>query len=207
MDHANIAGTCRSTDCTLILNEGDSAKTLAVAGLSVIGRDKFGVFPLKGKLLNVRDASNDKVIGNAEIQNVMKIMGLNIGSQYTTTERLRYGSVMIMTDQDHDGSHIKGLVINFFHHFWPNLLKIPNFLQVFITPIVKCTRRNLTQVFYTTPEYDQWRQQQTEEWKIKYNIILTGGYASFFKKVIKKKTIIDQNITINGISKVYRELI
>ena len=168
LDDANFAGTCRSQDCTLILTEGDSAKTLAVAGLSVIGRDKFGVFPLKGKLLNVRDASNDKVIGNAEIQNVMKIMGLNIGSQYTTTERLRYGSVMIMTDQDHDGSHIKGLVINFFHHFWPNLLKIPNFLQVFITPIVKCTRRNLTQVFYTTPEYDQWRQQQTEEWKIKY---------------------------------------
>lgn len=168
LDDANFAGTRRSQDCTLILTEGDSAKTLAVAGLSVIGRDNFGVFPLKGKLLNVRDASNAKVIGNAEIQNVMKIMGLNIGSQYTTTERLRYGSVMIMTDQDHDGSHIKGLIINFFHHFWPNLLKIPNFLQVFITPIVKCTRRNLTQVFYTTPEYEQWRQQQTEEWKIKY---------------------------------------
>ena len=168
LDDANFAGTRRSQECTLILTEGDSAKTLAVAGLSVIGRDKFGVFPLKGKLLNVRDASNAKVIGNAEIQNVMKIMGLNIGSQYASTDRLRYGSVMIMTDQDHDGSHIKGLIINFFHHFWPSLLEIPNFLQVFITPIVKCTRRNQTQVFYTTPEFDQWRQQQTEEWKIKY---------------------------------------
>ena len=168
LDDANLAGSRRSQECTLILTEGDSAKTLAVAGLSVIGRDKFGVFPLKGKLLNVRDASNAKVIGNAEIQNVMKIMGLNIGSQYATTDRLRYGSVMIMTDQDHDGSHIKGLIINFFHHFWPSLLEIPNFLQVFITPIVKCTRRNQTQVFYTTPEFDQWRQQQTQEWKIKY---------------------------------------
>jgi len=168
LDDANFAGTSRSQSCTLILTEGDSAKTLAVAGLSVIGRDKYGVFPLKGKLLNVREASNAKVMGNAEIQNVMKIMGLNIGSQYTSTERLRYGSVMIMTDQDHDGSHIKGLIVNFFHHFWPSLLKIPNFLQVFITPIVKCTRRNQTRVFYTTPEYDQWQQQQTEEWKIKY---------------------------------------
>ena len=168
LDDANFAGTSRSQDCTLILTEGDSAKTLAVAGLSVIGRDKYGVFPLKGKLLNVREASNAKVMGNAEIQNVMKIMGLNIGSQYTSTERLRYGSVMIMTDQDHDGSHIKGLIVNFFHHFWPSLLKIPNFLQVFITPIVKCTRRNQSCVFYTTPEYDQWQQQQTEEWKIKY---------------------------------------
>ena len=168
LDDANFAGTSRSQECTLILTEGDSAKTLAVAGLSVIGRDNYGVFPLKGKLLNVRDASNDKVIGNAEIQNVMKIMGLNIGSPYTTTERLRYGHIMIMTDQDHDGSHIKGLIVNFFHHFWPEILKIKNFLQVFITPIVKCTRRNLTRTFYTTPEYEQWHQQQTDEWKIKY---------------------------------------
>lgn len=170
LDDANFAGGRRSQECTLILTEGDSAKTLAIAGLSVIGRDKYGVFPLKGKLLNVRDASNGKVIGNAEIQNVMKIMGLNIGVDYTSSDRLRYGHIMIMTDQDHDGSHIKGLIVNFLHHFWPNLLRIPNFLQVFITPIVKCTRRNQTEVFYTTPEFYQWKQRQpeSETWHIKY---------------------------------------
>lgn len=168
LDDANWAGGQRSKDCTLILTEGDSAKTLAVAGLSVIGRDKYGVFPLKGKLLNVRDASNTTVISNNEIQNIMKIMGLNIGTQYTDASKLRYGHVMIMTDQDHDGSHIKGLIINFFQHFWPSLLQIPNFLQVFITPIVKCTRRGESEVFYTTPEFDAWRQIHREGWKIKY---------------------------------------
>ena len=169
LDDANHAGTRRSQECTLILTEGDSAKTLATAGLSVIGRDKFGVFPLKGKLLNVRDASDHKVGNNAEIQNVMKIMGLNIGRTYTDTSSLRYGHIMIMTDQDHDGSHIKGLIINFLQHFWPTLLKVPNFLQVFITPIVKCTRGPNSHTFYTTPEYEAWcTQNDTSKWRIKY---------------------------------------
>ncbi len=169
LDDANFAGGRRSQDCTLILTEGDSAKTLAIAGLSVIGRDKFGVFPLKGKLLNVRDASNVSVMNNAEIQNIMKIMGLNIGRDYTDTSQLRYGHIMIMTDQDHDGSHIKGLIINFLHHFWPSLLAIPNFLQVFITPIVKCTRGSHQHTFYTTPEYEHWTtQNDTTGWRIKY---------------------------------------
>lgn len=57
LDDANEAGGRNSKDCTLILTEGDSAKALAVAGLSVVGRDYFGVFPLRGKVLNVRDAT------------------------------------------------------------------------------------------------------------------------------------------------------
>lgn len=56
---------------------------------------------------------------------------------YEDTKALRYGHLMIMTDQDHDGSHIKGLIMNFLHHFYPSLLRIPGFLVEFITPIIK----------------------------------------------------------------------
>ena len=56
---------------------------------------------------------------------------------YDSAKQLRYGHLMIMTDQDHDGSHIKGLIMNFFHHFYPTLLQLPGFLLEFITPIVK----------------------------------------------------------------------
>ena len=137
---ANDAGGRHSEDCTLILTEGDSAKSLVVGGLSVAGRDRFGVFPLRGKLLNVRDASAAAVAGNAEIQNIKQILGLQHGKVYDSAKALRYGHLMIMTDQDHDGSHIKGLIMNFFHHFYPSLLKVPGFLLEFITPIVKATK-------------------------------------------------------------------
>ena len=173
LEDANNAGRGKkASKCTLILTEGDSAKSLAMAGLAVVGRDNYGVFPLKGKLLNVRDASNQQIIKNAEVQNIMKIMGLRIGTKYEDVSKLRYGHLMIMTDQDHDGSHIKGLIINFIHKFWPSLLKIPDFLQVFVTPIIKASKgKKQKKIFYTIPEYEEWREtlsDQGRSWKIKY---------------------------------------
>ncbi|KXJ05524.1 DNA topoisomerase 2-beta [Exaiptasia diaphana] len=139
LDDANDAGGKRSKQCTLILTEGDSAKTLAISGLSIVGRDLYGVFPLRGKLLNVRDAAHKQILENAEINNIIKIIGLQYNKKYNTEDdlkSLRYGHMMIMTDQDQDGSHIKGLVINFIHSNWPGLLKL-GFVEQFITPIVK----------------------------------------------------------------------
>lgn len=69
LDDANFAGGAKSRDCTLILTEGDSAKSLAMSGISVVGRDYYGVFPLKGKPLNVRDAKLTQVMNNEEIKN------------------------------------------------------------------------------------------------------------------------------------------
>jgi DNA topoisomerase-2 len=117
LDDANHAGTAKSKDCTLIITEGDSAKSLAMSGISVVGRDYYGVFPLRGKLLNVRDATKAAVAKNAEIQYLVDIMGLKYETVYdeSNIKSLRYGHLMIMADQDSDGSHIKGLCINFIH--------------------------------------------------------------------------------------------
>ena len=89
LDDANDAGGRNSEHCTLILTEGDSAKALAVSGLSVIGRDYYGVFPLRGKLLNVRDASHDQIMNNAEISHIKQILGLRHGTQYDEASRSR----------------------------------------------------------------------------------------------------------------------
>lgn len=80
-----------------------------------------------------------QILENAEINNLIKIVGLQYNKKYTSEEdlkSLRYGHIMIMTDQDQDGSHIKGLLINFIHSNWPDLTRLP-FLEEFITPIVK----------------------------------------------------------------------
>lgn len=139
LEDANKAGTKDGYKCTLILTEGDSALSLAVAGLAVVGRDYYGCYPLRGKMLNVREATADQILKNAEIQAIKKIMGLQHRKKYEDTKSLRYGHLMIMTDQDHDGSHIKGLIINFIETSFPGLLDIPGFLIEFITPIVKVT--------------------------------------------------------------------
>jgi DNA topoisomerase-2 len=117
LDDANYAGTAKSRDCTLIITEGDSAKSLAMAGLSVVGRDFYGVFPLRGKPLNVRDCTMAQAVKNEEIKNLVDILGLKFHHEYDADniKSLRYGHLMIMADQDTDGSHIKGLVINVFH--------------------------------------------------------------------------------------------
>lgn len=99
LDDANNAGTRNGQKCTLILTEGDSAKALAISGLSVVGRDNFGVFPLRGKLLNVREATHKQILENSEINNIKQILGLKSDKTYTSTESLRYGHVMIMADQ------------------------------------------------------------------------------------------------------------
>merc|ERR1719379_3284822 len=138
LEDANDAGSSDSKKCTLILTEGDSAKALAVAGLSVVGRDRYGVFPLRGKPLNVRDVTQSQVAANTEIMNIVKILGLSFQNPKGAERDMRYGSVMIMADQDYDGSHIKGLLINLFQHWWPSLLEMKGeFLKEFVTPIVK----------------------------------------------------------------------
>ena len=173
LEDANLAGGRFASECTLVLTEGDSAKALAMAGLTVIGRDRYGVFPLRGKVLNVRDAAHKQIMENAEISMLKQILGLQQGKVYTDTKSLRYGHIMIMTDQDHDGSHIKGLLINLFAAFWPSLLKMPGFLTEFITPIVKVSKGAREVPFYTLPEYESWRETNgngvvPKGWKVKY---------------------------------------
>ena len=173
LDDANFAGTKDSASCTLILTEGDSAKTMAISGLSVIGRDKYGVFPLRGKILNVKDATLQKISDNNEITAIKKIMGLEQNKKYTDLSQLRYGSIMIMTDQDHDGSHIKGLIFNIFQSMWHELYEIPGFLTSMLTPIIKASNNRGVEVieFYNMSDYERWSESDIAKngsWKIKY---------------------------------------
>lgn len=166
---AEYSGTIKSNECTLILTEGDSAATMIISGLSQEQRKYFGIFPLKGKLLNVSEISTKKLIENEEINNLKKILGLEQGKEYINTNSLRYGKIMVATDSDVDGYHIKGLLFNVFNILWPSLFKFDNFLNSFLTPIVKVTKGNEIKSFYTLNDYNNWKNNNnTKNYKIKY---------------------------------------
>ena len=191
LDDANKAGTTHSGKCTLIITEGDSAKTLAIAGLSVVGRDHYGVFPLRGKCKNVRDASVKQLTENKEFNDLKKILGLQQGKVYTSLSELRYGRLMIMTDADNDGSHIKGLILNMIHYFWPSLLKL-KFVVSMVTPIIKASKGSETKSFYTDSTFRQWYGNGKAGWKIKYYKGLgtsTSAEAREYFKKIKDLTV------------------
>jgi len=171
LEDANKAGSKDSSKCALILTEGDSAKAFAMAGLGIIGKDYYGVFPLKGKLLNVREASVKQQLENDEIKNLIQIIGLKQENTYEDDEEfnsLRYSKIICLTDQDVDGSHIKGLLINFFHFKWPALIKRKGFITSLATPIVKAFKGKDEKVFYNLTDYEKWKKENIKGWKIKY---------------------------------------
>ncbi|CCD73199.1 Putative DNA topoisomerase 2, mitochondrial [Caenorhabditis elegans] len=165
---AGITGTAEK--CTLILTEGDSAKALALAGLEVLGRETYGVFPLKGKLLNVSNLDDARASKNEEISNLLRILGLKFeDSNSITRESLRYGRLLILADQDEDGSHIKGLIVNFIHKFWPSLVHTDGFIQSFRTPLLKAKKGDKVRSFFSMNEYRKWADvEEGGKWKIKY---------------------------------------
>lgn len=170
---ANWAGTVKSRQCILILTEGDSAKTGVLSGLSREHRDYIGVYPLKGKLLNVRGESMKNILDNDEISDIKKILGLEIRKEYKTIDDvnryLRYGKVVFMTDQDPDGSHIKGLGINLFQHEWPSLFRISGFISYMNTAIIKARKGKNELCFYNNGEYQTWKNNNnTRGWDIHY---------------------------------------
>jgi DNA topoisomerase-2 len=193
---ANWAGTDKSGLCTLIFCEGDSAKAGIISGLSSEDRNIIGVYPLKGKLLNVRGELPKRISENKEITEIKKILGLETGKEYSAelvATTLRYGKVLFMTDQDLDGSHIKGLCINLFESEWPSLTQISGFIGFMNTPILKAAKGQQQLMFYNDGEYEEWKTENQGElkgWKIKYYKGLGTSTGKEFKEYFEQKKIV-----------------
>lgn len=192
---ANWAGTDKAQDCMLLLCEGDSAKSGIISGLSSDDRNTVGVYPLKGKPMNALGESAAKISANKEITEIKKILGLESKKEYKTMEdvhkNLRYGKILFMTDQDLDGSHIKGLCINLFQTEWPSLAKIPGFIGFMNTPILKAKKGNFEMEFYNDGEYEEWKaENDTKGWTIKYYKGLGTSTGKEFREYFAKKKIV-----------------
>lgn len=165
LETANNAGTKLSDQCVLILCEGLSAKTYAVSGIDIgigekQGRDWFGIYPLRGKILNVRRSKPTDISKNKEITDIIQSLGLRYGVDYRDDEnykQLSYGKVLMMTDQDVDGIHISGLLLNFFHTLFPTLLQRPTpFIESMYTPIVRVFLKPLDILFYDENTFKEY---------------------------------------------------
>ena len=196
---ANHAGTPQSKDCVLILCEGLSAMSGVVSGLTAADRNFYGIYPLKGKVLNVRGENIKKISENKEITDLKRILGLETGREYATLDDvnrcLRYGKVMVMTDQDADGSHIKGLLMNLFQSEWASLFRLNGFLSFMNTPILRAKKGAQTLVFYHEGEYESWKAQfpggQPPGWTIKYFKGLGTSTSAEFKEYFANKKVVD----------------
>jgi len=204
LDPANLEGTKRSHECVLMIVEGLSAKTYAVAGMDVgvfgkRGRDFLGVFPLTGKILNCRNATASQITKNKVIVNLIKAIGLQRDVDYTLDSnyrKLRYGKILTICDADCDGIHVTSLVHNFFHALFPSLLKRKDpFLYSLQTPIVKVALgKNNHIMFYDEREYRKYVNQHKDK-KIdhKYYKGLGTSDNAMVKKTFGRKVIMFEN--------------
>lgn len=191
---ANFAGTAKSSQCIIVLCEGDSAKASILSGLTVEDKNTIGVYPLKGKVMNVRGEPIKKVMENKEIAEFKRILGLETGKKYTledVNKHLRYGKIWILCDQDSDGSHIKGLCINMFHTLWPSLTEIPHFINFMNTPIIKCTKGQSVVSFYNPNEFRLWKESNNMNgWHTKWYKGLGTSDRKEFAKYLKDRKIV-----------------
>ena len=193
-DTALYAGSNKSKECTLILTEGDSAKALAVAGVSVVGRERYGIFPLRGVPLNCRNTALKKALENKEICGILKILNVAAGQQ--TSANIRYGKVALLTDQDPDGTHIGALVINALQCLVPFVLREnPNFICRIVTPLVKVSVPGNADLleFFSAQEFKAWEAStQVPKYQSKYYKGLGTSTHKEAKETFKK---LDERLT------------
>jgi DNA topoisomerase-2 len=161
-DAQDVLDGKKNKNTIMIFTEGDSAKTFALNGRTIVGHNIIGVFPLKGKMLNARNCTSIKqYLECEELKNINMILGLKHNTKYKSTDQLRYSKVLILTDQDVDGAHIKGLFINYIQCFWPELLLLNDYIHTLATPLIKVYKKaDKNQVnpieFYSEQTFNNW---------------------------------------------------
>ena len=171
-EDANLAGTDQSDKCVLYLVEGKSAAAYPKKRITYMeeGKDLGGYYPLRGKFLNVRNASQLVLAANKEVRAIKNLMGLREEVDYSKPEEiatLRYGHIMICVDADSDGFHIASLLINYINEYFPGLL-VSGRVAILRTPVVRVfDGKKLLHRFYNNHEFEVWEKKANEDGSIK----------------------------------------
>jgi len=146
---------------TLFIVEGDSAKSHFPI---VRNKNKHGLFPLKGKILNAFNSSLSKILENKELTDLMNIIGLKVGEN---VDLKYFDKIAILTDADVDGDHIASMLMLFFYNYFPHLFKEGRIIKI-LSPIIICKKGKIIKRFY---EYEDFLKEQHKykNWTIEYN--------------------------------------
>jgi DNA topoisomerase-2 len=189
--------------CSMGIFEGDSA----ISAFRKYRDTQFmGAFALKGKFTNVSELSNQKLVQNNEVVNLMAAIGLKLGFKPDLKD-LRYGKILLYVDADVDGNSIAGLLLNFFNKYWPELFE-RNMVYKVETPIVVAISKKDKKkkiLFYTQNEYNLWTQtNDLKSWDIKYKKGLAALVDDEYDEIINKPKL--TKITKDDLSDDYLEI-
>ena len=228
---AKLAGTDESAKATLFITDSESGKSFAITGRNKLDKDKYGIFVSKGVMMNVRNASIEQFFRNDNCRNLKQMLGLKQNVKYEDVTKLRYGKIIILTNNNPNGVRFTGSVINMFHYFWPELLLSDGFINKMNTPLIKIKNNKgniaingavsdvgigITKYFYTQKEYDNWvKDNDLSKWtQTKYFMELGGFnesevgevFDNFPNNVVNYKWEIPTDDS-NGVSKSHNAII
>lgn len=187
-EHRNMVDVEIKEDHTFCLADGIISHNSARNSIqSARGKNQLiGSFSLRGKPMNVYDAATAEVIANREFANILTVTGLQLGEKVRSVTQLRFGKLVVLSDQDLDGFHVSSLVMSFFAKYWPELFELGVIYRMNTPLYVASTGKGELHEFFTEEDYINWAAKAPKH-KAEYYKGLGGFDTDMFERFLENR--------------------